>query len=97
MGEGRVRASAAVLNKEKVNPRREGDRFKVVGRVTNAAARRVSIGAGNCGMLPHIQTLDRLPKREPRIEIRVVRADAVSRPKTSVHRKLCKIGQPRLS
>src|SRR5579872_5070080 len=48
----RVEAGATLLNKDKVEASREGDRFDEVSVV------RVSISSGNCGMLPNIQTRD---------------------------------------
>src|SRR5258707_7882606 len=48
----RVEAGATLLNKAKVEARREGDRLDQVSVV------RVSISSGNSRMLPNIQTRD---------------------------------------
>ena len=54
----------------------------------------VSIGPGNCRMLPHVQGWDGLRKGETRIKIRVVGAAAISRPPTRIQRQLREVCEP---
>jgi hypothetical protein len=51
-----VEAGAGLLNKPKVKSRCVGDCLEVVG----CGGEEISVGYGNCRMLPNIQTLDRL-------------------------------------
>ena len=91
LGQRRIEAGAALLNKGKVEPCREGDRFDEVGIV------RVGISSGNCGMQPVIQTRDRFSKSGCWIEIRVVVVAAVPTPKARIYSELCEVCEPFLS
>src|SRR4029077_11229213 len=91
LSQGRIEAGAALFNKRKVEPCREGDRVDKVGVV------RISISSGNCRMQPMVQRGDCLSKFECGIEIRVVVVAAVLAPKTRVDGELCQVREPFLS
>src|ERR1700730_10006293 len=101
LGRFRVEASAAYLNKGKVKARAEGDHLEVgfnpgLRGGGNRTPGGVSIGSGNCWMLPTIQPLDRLGKNETIGQIRVVRVATVPSPKASVHGELGELGESSL-
>jgi hypothetical protein len=92
-----VEARATLLDKPKMESRRVGDRLEVIRDgwgIPRFKALQVIIGSGNRRKLPVTQTRDSLSERVT--EIGVLRATAVARPPTGVHRELHEVGEPSL-
>ena len=92
LGERRIEAGAALLDKRKVEPRREGDRLEMGGDAcgvvtADGTAGGVGVGSWDGRMLPHVQTGDGLNELRTGIEIGVGDA-AVPGPEAGVHGEL---------
>src|SRR5262249_6317498 len=84
----RIEAGAPLLDKRKVESRRVGDRLNVLRRI------EIIICAGNTRKMSGTQPRYGLRKREPRIEIGILRAASVARPPTRIHFEQHEVGEP---
>src|ERR1700736_3818517 len=87
----RVKAGAALLNKSKVKPGREGDRLDVIARVIWVVTTEIGNVSGNRCVETRSQAWDCV--REGRTQIGIGRA-AVAGPPASVYGQLPKICEP---